>query len=124
MVYSWGSCMDRNFCDIRFFNDKLEVFVARIKVIGSNGAGVFSLNKTPKPTPEQIKQPKPEEDLQNESDQIVLGSRVIAERFGKRHDNVYRDIESLLKIEDIPKKYFTKSLYNMNKTNSGIQNTL
>ena len=36
---------------------------------------------------------------------------MVAERFGKRHDNVYRDIENLLKIEDTPKKYFIESRY-------------
>ncbi|MFR0778766.1 MAG: Rha family transcriptional regulator [Zhenhengia sp.] len=49
-------------------------------------------------TPEQKEQPKPiEEDLQNENGQIVVSSRMVAERFGKEHKNVLQNIEELIK---------------------------
>lgn len=48
-------------------------------------------------------------------DHVVVSSRIIAERFEKRHDNTIRDIKSLirglLKIEEAPDKYFIKSIY-------------
>lgn len=37
------------------------------------------------------------QDLQNENGQIVVSSRMVAERFGKRHDHVLRDIENFKK---------------------------
>lgn len=49
------------------------------------------------------------------NEQAVVSSRIIAERFEKRHDNIIRDIKSLLcgllKIEETPSKYFMKSSY-------------
>ena len=46
---------------------------------------------------------------------VVCTSRAVAEMFGKRHDNVIRDIENaasdLLKIEEIKENYFIESVY-------------
>ena len=43
-------------------------------------------------------------------DQAVVSSRVVAEKFGKRHDNLLRDIAGiiggLLKNEEAPEKFF------------------
>lgn len=36
--------------------------------------------------------------LRNENEQIVTSSRDVAEKFGKRHDSVLRDIDNLLKM--------------------------
>lgn len=45
----------------------------------------------------------------------VVSSRVIAEKFGKRHDNLLRTLKSLiaglLKNEETPTKYFMRSSY-------------
>jgi len=74
----------------------------------------FMLEETTKLTPEQIKQSKPiEEDLQNENGQIVVSSRVVAERFGKRHDNVVRAIEEKISTNSKLRtlKYFIESSY-------------
>lgn len=53
--------------------------------------------------------------LFEKGEQAVVSSRVIAERFGKRHDNVLRDIKSilggLLKNEEAPFAYFVESVY-------------
>lgn len=52
-----------------------------------------------------VQSPEPqrpiEDDLKNENGQIVVSSRMVAERFGKRHDNVLRDIEELSKTIDL-----------------------
>ena len=46
---------------------------------------------------------------------VVCTSRAVAEMFGKRHDNVIRDIENaasdLLKIEEIKENYFIESVH-------------
>ncbi len=48
-------------------------------------------------------------------EQAVVSSRVIAEKFEKRHDNVVRSIKGiiggLLKNEETPKKYFFRTAY-------------
>ena len=45
---------------------------------------------------EPIKQSKPiEEDLHNENGQVVVSSRVVAERFGKQHKDVLESIRNL-----------------------------
>jgi len=53
------------------------------------------------------------------SKDIICTSRAIAEIFGKRHDNVLRDVETLesdlLKIEEIVDSYFIKSTYKDDK---------
>ena len=61
------------------------------------------------------------------NDEAVCDSLQVAEKFGKRHDNVMRTIESLkkgmLKIEETPKcsgNHFTSK----SRTVSDIQNTL
>lgn len=42
--------------------------------------------------------PRPiEDDLKNENGQIVVSSRMVAERFGKEHKHVLRDIDNLIK---------------------------
>lgn len=52
----------------------------------------------------------------NKNDKAVVGSRIIAERFKKRHDQILRNIENLIeglhKIEDTHiENYFIKSSY-------------
>lgn len=55
--------------------------------------------------------------LQKQNGQPVVSSREVAEHFGKRHDNVVRDIENLIegmsKIEDTHKltKLFLENVY-------------
>ncbi|WP_129600471.1 Rha family transcriptional regulator [Anaerophilus nitritogenes] len=54
--------------------------------------------------------------LKAKNDEAVASSRVIAEKFDKRHDNVIRDIEKLIegipKIEETPvHRYFIKTNY-------------
>ncbi|NLK40074.1 MAG: Rha family transcriptional regulator [Clostridiales bacterium] len=55
--------------------------------------------------------------VKNENNKIVVSSRIVAENFEKRHDNVLRDIEDiiegdLLKIEEIKtEQYFISSTY-------------
>lgn len=50
---------------------------------------------------------------------VVVSSRTIADRFGKRHDNVLRDIKTiikgLLKNEETPGAYFVESMYQENQ---------
>lgn len=44
-----------------------------------------------------------------ENNEVVVGSRQVAENFGKRHDNVLRDIENvmgLLNFEETPKMFY------------------
>lgn len=58
----------------------------------------FMLEESPKLTTVTPKQSKPiEEDLQNENGQIVVSSRMVAERFGKQHKHVLDNIEELIK---------------------------
>ena len=64
--------------------------------------------------------------VQIKDEQVYTTSRIVAEKFGKRHDNVVRDIEAtistindaqvienkdFLKIEEIKNDYFTESSY-------------
>ena len=53
------------------------------------------------------------------NEQAVVSSRVVSERFGKRHDNVLRDIKllvrGLLKTEETPSAYFIESVYQENQ---------
>lgn len=64
--------------------------------------------------------------VQIKDEQVYTTSRIVAEKFGKRHDNVIRDIEAtistineaqvienkdFLKIEEIKNDYFTESSY-------------
>jgi len=60
--------------------------------------------------------------LFEKKNKILVSSRVVAERFGKRHDNVIRDIKGiirgLLKIEETPlSAYFTESSYTNEQNN-------
>ena len=49
-------------------------------------------------------------------DEVVCDSLQVAEKFGKRHDNVVRDIVNLLKNEEIKnKKIFHQSSYKDSK---------
>lgn len=43
--------------------------------------------------------------------QAITSSRRVAQDFGKRHDNIIRDIEGLLNFEETPKSLFYKSSY-------------
>ena len=53
--------------------------------------------------------------LFEKNEQAVVSSREIAKRFGKRHDNVLRDIKNivggLLKSEETPSMFFVESIY-------------
>ena len=53
--------------------------------------------------------------LFEKDERAVVSSREVAARFGKRHDNVLRDIKNviagLLKSEETPKAYFLESAY-------------
>ena len=68
-------------------------------------------------TTPMVQSPEPqrpiEDDLKNENRQIVVSSRMVAERFGKRHDHVLRAIEEKIKMN--PKlgasKYYLESTY-------------
>lgn len=66
---------------------------------------------------------KNELEIFERKEHAVVSSRAIAERFEKRHDNVSRDIRSLigglLKNKDTPKDYFIRSEYT-NKQNEQI----
>jgi|GEM_PF-4532106 len=48
-------------------------------------------------------------------EQAVVSSRIIADRFNKRHDNLLRDIAELigglLKNEETPRNFFIRSDY-------------
>ena len=53
-----------------------------------------------------------EDDLRNENGQIVVSSRMVAERFGKRHDNVIQNIESITtENQGLINNYFIPSTY-------------
>lgn len=58
-------------------------------------------------------EPRPiEDDLKNENGQIVVSSRMVAERFGKEYKNVLRDIDSLIGSKlSLLNSYFMLSNY-------------
>lgn len=48
----------------------------------------------------------------NNNGELVVSSRQIAENFGKRHDNIMRDIGGLLNFEDTQKMFYKSSYIN------------
>lgn len=56
--------------------------------------------------------------LKEQNGQVVVSSRDVAEKFGKRHANVIRDIEDKIEVNSIlsSPKYFTESTY-LDKSN-------
>jgi len=52
----------------------------------------------------------------NEQGNVVVNSRTIAEKYGKEHKHVMRDIRNLIKLSNELKDNFIKSIY-INKNN-------
>ena len=48
-------------------------------------------------------------EISSNNNQVVTDSLVVAKVFGKRHDNVIRDIKGLLKNEDTQKMFYTST---------------